>query len=260
MKLNSKMKKILLFAMLILALSLICQACGRKNVNPAPQEDTEAFGDLETAALEDLETAAPEDLETAVLESLEDLEAAVPEGPETSDTESQTLEPVVLEPLEDLETESEPEAAVPSETETRIEPETRKTEPETQKTEAETKASSGITVKENGEYSDRDHVALYIYTYGHLPSNFITKKDAQALGWPGGSLEPYAPGKSIGGDYFGNYENLLPKKKGRKYYECDIDTKGRKSRGAKRIIYSNDGLIFYTDDHYESFTQLYGGD
>ena len=115
-----------------------------------------------------------------------------------------------------------------------------------------------VTVAEDGEYTSRDEVALYLHTYGHLPSNFITKKEAQALGWEGGKLEPYAPGKSIGGDYFGNYEGLLPKKKGRKYYECDIDAQGKKSRGAKRIIWSNDGLIYYTDDHYESFELLYG--
>ena len=115
-----------------------------------------------------------------------------------------------------------------------------------------------VTVTEDGEYTSRDEVALYLHTYGHLPSNFITKKEAQALGWEGGKLEPYAPGKSIGGDYFGNYEGLLPKKKGRKYFECDIDAQGKKSRGAKRVIWSNDGLIYYTDDHYESFELLYG--
>ena len=112
-------------------------------------------------------------------------------------------------------------------------------------------------IDENGWYYDKDNVALYIHTYGLLPGNYITKAEAEALGWSGGSIEKYAKGKAIGGDYFGNYEGLLPKKSGRKYYECDIDTKGAKSRGAKRIIFSNDGLIFYTDDHYESFTQLY---
>ncbi|MBQ1523252.1 MAG: ribonuclease, partial [Erysipelotrichaceae bacterium] len=61
-----------------------------------------------------------------------------------------------------------------------------------------------------------------------------------------------------GGDSFANREGLLPKKSGRSYYECDIDTLGKKSRGDKRIIYSNDGLVYYTDDHYESFTLLYG--
>ena len=114
------------------------------------------------------------------------------------------------------------------------------------------------TIDRNGSYTTKEDVALYIHTYGCLPSNFITKKEAQALGWEGGSLEPYAPGKCIGGNYFGNYEGLLPEKSGRTYTECDIDTLGAKSRGAKRIVFSNDGLIYYTADHYETFELLYG--
>ena len=110
----------------------------------------------------------------------------------------------------------------------------------------------------DGSYTSKEDVALYIHLYGKLPSNFITKKEAKALGWQGGSLEPYAPGKCIGGDRFGNYEGILPKVKGRTYYECDIDTLGKKKRGAKRIIYSSDGQIYYTEDHYESFELLYG--
>ena len=107
-------------------------------------------------------------------------------------------------------------------------------------------------------YTTKEDVALYIHTYGHLPGNFITKKEARELGWSGGSVEDYAPGKCIGGDHFGNYEGLLPEKSGRSYTECDIDTLGSSGRGAKRIIFSNDGLIYYTDDHYASFTLLYG--
>lgn len=109
----------------------------------------------------------------------------------------------------------------------------------------------------DGTYTSRDEVALYIRTYGQLPQNFITKKEAQALGWPGSSLEPYAPGKCIGGSKFGNYEGLLPDAPGRTWTECDIDTLGADSRGAKRIVFSSDGLIYYTEDHYASFTQLY---
>ncbi len=124
-------------------------------------------------------------------------------------------------------------------------------------TEAETESQEPL-IDEFGTYTTKDDVALYIYTYGKLPENFITKKEAQALGWPGGSLEPYAPGMCIGGSYFGNYEGILPEEDGRDYYECDIDTLGASKRGAKRIVYSNDGLIYYTDDHYESFELLYG--
>lgn len=120
--------------------------------------------------------------------------------------------------------------------------------------------SEAPAIDVNGIYTTKEDVALYIHTYGHLPSNFVTKKFAESeYGWKGGGLEKYAHGMCIGGDYYGNYEGLLPKKKDRHYYECDIDTLyNKKSRGEKRIVYSDDGLIYYTDDHYESFTLLYG--
>ena len=120
------------------------------------------------------------------------------------------------------------------------------------------KEESKSSLDPDGSYTSKEDVALYLHLYGKLPSNFITKKEAKALGWQGGSLEPYAPGKCIGGDRFGNYEGILPKVKGRTYYECDIDTLGKKKRGAKRIIYSSDGQIYYTGDHYETFELLYG--
>lgn len=123
-------------------------------------------------------------------------------------------------------------------------------------TEQQTEAE--ITLDVDGSYTTMEDVALYIHIYNELPSNFMTKNEARALGWEGGSLEPYAPGMCIGGDYFGNYEGILPEVNGREYHECDINTLGARSRGAERIIYSNDGLIYYTGDHYESFTLLYG--
>ncbi len=113
-------------------------------------------------------------------------------------------------------------------------------------------------IDEDGWYYSKEEVALYIHTYGRLPDNFISKEDAEELGWTGGNVEKFKKGGAIGGSRFGNREGLLPKASGRQYYECDIDTNGGKSRGAKRIVYSNDALIFYTDDHYESFTPLYG--
>jgi ribonuclease T1 len=111
---------------------------------------------------------------------------------------------------------------------------------------------------EHGSYDQRDDVALFLITYGRLPDNYITKSEARKLGWEGGSVEPFAPGKCIGGDRFGNYEGLLPE--GRDYKECDIDTLGKDYRGAKRIVYSSEGEIYYTDDHYQSFTRLYPDD
>ncbi len=116
-------------------------------------------------------------------------------------------------------------------------------------------SASEPTIDEDGSYTSKEDVALYLHIYGKLPSNFITKKEAKKLGWSGGSLEEYAPGKCIGGDYFGNYEGLLPEDK--EYRECDIGTLGKKKRGSKRIIYSDDGYIYYTGDHYESFELLY---
>lgn len=119
-------------------------------------------------------------------------------------------------------------------------------------------AEETAAISEDGVYDSKEDVALYIHTYGHLPSNYMTKKEAQELGWEGGSLEEYAPGMCIGGNYFGNYEGLLPEAEGREYTECDIDTLGASKRGARRIVFSNDGLIYYTEDHYESFELLYG--
>ena len=129
----------------------------------------------------------------------------------------------------------------------------------TESTRNEQVSEEETLIREDGEYTSKDDVAEYLNEYGHLPSNFITKKEARRLGWEKekGNFSEVAPGKSIGGDYFGNYEEILPEKEGREYHECDIDYDGR-SRGAKRIVYSNDGLIYYTEDHYETFTLLYG--
>ena len=160
---------------------------------------------------------------------------SVSDNEETFDLVVVTDEPTDETPTEEHET-SPPETEAPTDAET------------------ETEAA----IDEHGVYTSKDDVALYIHTYGRLPENFITKNEARSLGWNGGSLEPYAPGKCIGGSRFGNYEGLLPEKPGRTYTECDIDTLGKSSRGAKRIVFSNDGLIYYTDDHYEHFTLLYG--
>lgn len=124
-----------------------------------------------------------------------------------------------------------------------------------EETAGEPDTAEEAALDEHGSYTTKEDVSLYLHTYGRLPDNFITKKQAQKLGWQGGSLEHYAPGKCIGGDYFGNYEGRLPKDK--KYRECDIGTLGKKKRGVKRIIYSDDGDIYYTEDHYETFERLY---
>lgn len=114
------------------------------------------------------------------------------------------------------------------------------------------------SLSEDGSYTSKEDVALYLHTYGHLPDNFIRKNDAKQLGWDNsqGNLAKVAPGKSIGGDRFGNYEGLLPEEDGRKWTECDIGYE-EGYRNGERIVFSNDGLIYYTGDHYKSFERLY---
>ena len=161
-------------------------------------------------------------------------------------------EPVESAPLETEPMETEPVETEPMETEP-VETESIETEPlETEPVETE------ALLDPDGWYYSAEDVALYLITYGELPDNFITKSEARKLGWEGGSVQRYKEGAAIGGDKFGNREGILPKASGRQYYECDIDTDGKNSRGAKRIVFSNDGLIYYTEDHYESFILLYG--
>lgn len=186
----------------------------------------------------------------------------------SADTTSKTTESIT-DDTSDLKTEKTTEKTTEDVTERTTEKTTEEiTEKTTEKTTKKTTEEKTETTEDteeyvpdedlpdkDGSYTSKDDVALYLYVYGELPNNFITKKEAKKLGWEGGSLEPYAPGKAIGGDKFGNYEGVLPKGN---YHECDIDTLGKKSRGAKRIVYSDDGRIYYTDDHYETFTLLYG--
>ena len=116
-----------------------------------------------------------------------------------------------------------------------------------------------VAVAYGEAYTDPDEVALYLHDFEELPPNYVTKKEAGQQGWSAGKdLSKILPGCSIGGDKFGNFEGLLPEKSGRQYYECDVNYTGG-SRGAERLVFSSDGLIYYTEDHYESYTQLYDG-
>ena len=110
----------------------------------------------------------------------------------------------------------------------------------------------------SGPIIEPQAIADFLFEHGELPDNFITKNEAQALGWDSSRnyVSDVAPGKSIGGDRFGNYEKRLPEVKGRKYYEADCYYTGGK-RGAERIIYSSDGHVWYTEDHYTTFTELF---
>ena len=131
------------------------------------------------------------------------------------------------------------------------------------KQQSETKDAAGagtkakVDVVKGKAYTDKDHVAAYIHVYKTLPPNYITKGQASKLGWKTqGTLDKVAPGKSIGGDRFNNYEKVLPDKQGRVWKECDIDYV-RGNRNAKRICYSNDGLIYYSASHYQKFERMY---
>ena len=113
-------------------------------------------------------------------------------------------------------------------------------------------------VAESEYYISKDEVAAYIHEFGHLPGNYISKSKARKAGWvpSKGNLDEVCPGKSIGGSEFYNDEGQLPDARGRTWKECDINYTGG-HRGAERIVFSNDGLVFYTPDHYQTFEQLY---
>lgn len=153
-------------------------------------------------------------------------------------------------------TTSEEPADEPSDSEeTENSEETSPTESAEQSAEPDTETPYDLP--EYGKYYyDVENVVLYLDAYGELPPNYITKNEARDLGWEGGSVEDYLEGAAIGGDRFGNYEGLLPEVDGRTYTECDIDTDGYPSRGSRRLVFSNDGLYFYTSDHYESFDEV----
>ena len=220
------MKKILsLLLALMMLLSLA--ACTDEEVDLA-------LGVLDAVVDSIPDDSQSEDVKTPE-QALPDSQAppAQPEVPAVPETPSQPETPTAPE------TPAEPE--VPAQPEAPTEPE----EP---------------TLDEDGWYSDKDNVALYIHLYGKLPSNFLSKSKARSqYGWEYGPLDKLAPGMSIGGSQFGNNEGRLPDAKGRTWTECDIDTVGKDGRGAKRIVFSNDGLIYYTEDHYETFELLYGG-
>ena len=179
-----------------------------------------------------------------------ELSASAEESSDDGDTSSEVALDSESSPPEELSSETGESS---SETEDTDIPD-ESSEPD----EAPEQSDTEPAIAEDGSYTSKEDVALYIHTYGHLPDNFITKNEARELGWSGGSLEPYAEGCCIGGDRFGNREGRLPDAAGRSYTECDIDTLGAASRGAKRIVFSNDGLIYYTEDHYETFELLYG--
>lgn len=223
-----------------------------KNNNDILSENLETVTTVSTSAISSSVTET--EPQTANKEISEKVSATATELSETTEeTTQQTTETTLAETTEQV-TKSTEKTTL--KTETAAPPET--TSAKTEKTTVTEAAAEKLSVEKDGSYTTPEDVAEYIHSFGTLPKNFITKSEAKALGWDNkkGNLWDVAEGKSIGGDYFGNYEGLLPAKKGREYTECDVNYNGG-YRGSERIIFSNDGLIYYTNDHYKTFTQLY---
>ena len=179
-------------------------------------------------------------------ETSQGYEAEVQETPSSTDDIPDVLQESDIETQSSVE--NTPEVSLELESEVQV---------PTAEPEATQEAATNIKLPEYGNYYyDVTNVVLYLEVYGELPPNYITKSQAQSLGWEGGSVEKYQDGAAIGGDTFGNREGLLPAAEGRRYTECDIDTHGYNSRGSRRLVFSNDGLYFYTSDHYESFSEI----
>lgn len=246
---------------LLLALSLMLSLAGclaePGPVVTVPEESTTQIAQTTTPA-EDVspETAPPTQPVQPEIE-----QEAEPTTAPTAPAETKPSRPVETEPATTA-PETEPSEVPTEPTQPELEPPMEPTQPEleppVQPTQPKPSKPSG-ELDPDGSYTTKEDVGLYIHLYGRLPKNFITKSQAKKYGWKSGALEPYAPGYCIGGDTFKNREGLLPKAAGRTYKECDIDTLGsRGSRGSRRIVFSNDGLIYFTSDHYRSFTLLYG--
>lgn len=234
------MKRIASF---LLALLMVISLCACAEIQ---QIIDGQFGYSDPFDLGTTSTAAPLGGSEGTQDNLP-LDTTDPETTKPESTEPEITEPEVTEPKPTQPKPTQPKPTEPKPTEPKP-TEPKPTEPK----------PTEPALDPNGSYDSKEDVALYIHLYGKLPPNYITKSQARNLGWKSGSLERYAPGKCIGGDTFQNREGLLPKKSGRTYKECDIDTLGASARGAKRIVFSNDGLVYYTSDHYKSFTLLYG--
>jgi hypothetical protein len=90
-----------------------------------------------------------------------------------------------------------------------------------------------------------------------LPNYYVSKKQARQFGWMDwkGNLDTVLPNKMIGGDIYKNRKGKLPSETDRVWYEADINyEKGYRNR--ERLLYSNDGLIFVTYDHYHTFYEV----
>ena len=97
----------------------------------------------------------------------------------------------------------------------------------------------------------------YLIVFNRLPSYYVSKEDAEDAGWVNwqGNLDEVLPGKMIGGNIYNNRDGKLPSAPGRVWREADINYSGG-YRNDERILYSNDGLIFVSRDHYKTFYEI----
>ena len=231
-------KRLLPIALLMAALTLIT-ACG--SISQETAEDLlSVAGEILTNTLEEAVSdgsAAEEETAAQAVASEED-EDASDDLSKAASADTAEAEPATKEAEETAQAKATEEAFSASET-------------------ASAKEEPAVVYGQS--YLDKDSVALYLYTYGELPPNYLTKSEAETLGWVASkkNLWNVTDHGAIGGDRFGNYEKLLPVVKGRTYYECDVNYDGG-YRNGERLIFSNDGAIYYTNDHYASFTLLYG--
>ena len=122
-------------------------------------------------------------------------------------------------------------------------------------------------VQESGKYTTKDSVAAYLCKFDKLPSNYVGKDEGQNLyeSKTGKTFEKWnfnpwtTIGVMIGGDKFNNYASnasnyheTLPEGS---YREADVEYSA-KNRGTKRLVYQSDCIIYYTADHYETFSRL----
>ena len=123
-------------------------------------------------------------------------------------------------------------------------------------TSSEQKSNISLSAQNIDELTQENIVIPYIKKHGELPDYYITKSEAKSLGWvpSKGNLCEVAPGKAIGGDIWTNRQKSLPTKSGRKYFEADLNYHCG-NRNADRVVFSNDGLVFVTFDHYRSFEE-----
>jgi len=106
-----------------------------------------------------------------------------------------------------------------------------------------------------------DGVDHYLFIHHCLPDNYMTQEEAKLLGWKNwkGNLWDVFPGAVIGGSRYTNRDGRLPDAPWRIWYEADFDYNGG-YRNWKRIVFSNDGLMFVTYNHYLTFSEVYWED